>query len=275
MQLNTSTEPRPIARIDHFSANHRADFFGIPVVNLPMHELISEIEGHVLRRESTHIVNLNPYHFLLGRQDAEFKTVCSRGDIVFADGIGIVLASMLHKKGIRHRYTGLDVMVDLCSLSAKKGYTIFLVGGQHGIVDQCASILKLYHPGLRIVGALEPPHVNSIEEFDNETIVRMVNEAGPDILFVALGAPKQEKWIEHYRDKLNVPIMMGVGGSFDIVGGRFPRAPRWMRALGLEWLFRLGIEPRRLAGRYLVGIPRFLLLVVRLKFRSLGDRPSQ
>jgi N-acetylglucosaminyldiphosphoundecaprenol N-acetyl-beta-D-mannosaminyltransferase len=91
---------------------------------------------------------------------------------------------------------------------------------------------------------------------------------------VALGAPKQEKWIETFRDRLTVPIMMGVGGSFDILGGRYSRAPRWMRALGFEWLHRLRMEPGRLAGRYLVGIPRFLLLIVWLKLRSSARRSA-
>ncbi len=261
--------------IEHLLTVHRTDFFGIPVVDLPMADLVSQVEHHLLRRESTHIVNLNPHHFLFAREDHEFGKICASGDIVFADGIGIVFASVLQKKGIRYRYTGLDVMVKLCTLSAEKNYSIFLFGGQNGIVQRCAAHLRQLFPTLKIAGVLEPPNVRDIDEFDNEEIVRLVNETKPDFLFVALGAPKQEKWIEGYRNKLNVPVMMGVGGSFDILGGRFSRAPRWMRALGFEWLHRLRMEPRRLAGRYLVGIPRFLLLVLRLKFRSKPNQPPQ
>jgi N-acetylglucosaminyldiphosphoundecaprenol N-acetyl-beta-D-mannosaminyltransferase len=268
----TKLQPQQISRVNPVVTNHRADFFGIPVVDLPVGDLVSRVEDHLLRRKSTHIVNLNPHHFLFAREDAEFNKICASGDIVFADGIGIVFASVLQEKGIHNRYTGLDVMVKLCALSAEKNYSVFLFGGQNGIVHQCAAHLRQIFPGLKIAGVLDPPNVRNIDEFDNDEIVRLVNETHPDFLFVALGAPKQEKWIERYRSKLNVPIMMGVGGSFDILGGRFSRAPRWMRALGFEWLHRLRMEPRRLAGRYLVGIPRFLLLVLRLKLRS---RPNQ
>ncbi len=233
-----------------------------------MDELVKQVEQRLIRRESTHIVNLNPHHFLIAKNDSEFDQICATGDIVFADGIGIVLASIVLKKHILHRYTGLDVMVKLCTLSAEKHHSIFLLGGQDGIVDQCANYLRERFPSLTIAGVYEPPHVGTIEEFDNNEIVRRINNARPDMVFVALGAPKQEKWIERYRSQLDVPILMGVGGSFDILGGRFSRAPHLMRTFGFEWLHRLRVEPRRLAGRYLLGIPRFILLILRLKARS-------
>jgi N-acetylglucosaminyldiphosphoundecaprenol N-acetyl-beta-D-mannosaminyltransferase len=271
----TTVQLQKISRIDHVITDPRADFFGIPVLDLPMSDLVRKLEHHLLHRESTHIVNLNPHHFLFAREDHEFGKICASGDIVFADGIGIVFASVLQDERVHNRYTGLDVMVRLCALSAEKSYSVFLFGGQHGIVHQCAEHLRQLFPTLKIAGVLEPPNVRDIDEFDNEEIVRLVNETHPDFLFVALGAPKQEKWIERFRNKLNVPILMGVGGSFDILGGRFSRAPRWMRAFGFEWLHRLRMEPRRLAGRYLIGIPRFLVLVVRLKFRSKMNQHTQ
>jgi N-acetylglucosaminyldiphosphoundecaprenol N-acetyl-beta-D-mannosaminyltransferase len=257
-----------IKRIDHLTLNHRVNFFGMPVVDLKMGDLVSQIEDHLVKRESTHIINLNPHHFLIAQRDVEFARIFEGGDTVFTDGIGIAFASHLGGKTIQHRYTGLDLMSNLCALSAEKGYSVFLFGGQHGIVERCAENLQKQFPGLRIAGALEPPHAEDIDEFANHGIIQSINEAHPDLLFVALGAPKQEKWIERYRDRLTVPIMMGVGGSFDILGGRFARAPRWMRAIGLEWLFRLAREPRRLSYRYLIGIPQFIFLILRLKIQS-------
>jgi len=255
-------------RFNHASTDHRVDFFGMPVVDRSIEDVVAQLERHLIHRESTHVVNLNPYHFLLSRDDREFETICATGDVVFADGVGIKFASALQNRHIHHRYTGLDVMLELCTLSAVKGYSVFLFGGQHGIVDDCAAQLRKQLPGLTIAGTFEPPFVEGIEEFDNETIIRTINRSQPDLLFVALGAPKQEKWIERYRDRLDVPIMMGVGGSFDILGGRFSRAPHWMRSLGLEWLYRLLSEPTRLSGRYLLGIPLFVYLILRLKFGS-------
>jgi len=261
-------EIQGIRRIDRASTHHQAGFFGIPVVDVSMGELVARLQVHLLRRESTHVVPFNPHCFVIARNDAKFREICASGDIVFADGVGIKFASLLSSEAIQNRYTGLDVMLELCTLSAVKGYSVFLFGGQHGIVDDCAAQLRKQLPGLTIAGTFEPPFVEGIEEFDNETIIRTINRSQPDLLFVALGAPKQEKWIERYRDRLDVPIMMGVGGSFDILGGRFSRAPHWMRSLGLEWLYRLLSEPTRLSGRYLLGIPLFVYLILRLKFGS-------
>ena len=270
-----ASDIQEIHRINHLGTNHRVDFFGIPVVDIPMGSLLKQVGNHLSRREYTHIVNLNPHYFLLARQDNEFGKICATGDIVFTDGTGIVLASTFRKERIHHRYTGLDLMVQLCAHCQETGLSIFLLGGQHGIVDKCAENLRKLFPGLIIVGTLDPPHVDSIDEFDNEEFVRRVNDAAPDILFVALGAPKQEKWIERYRYRLRVPVTMGVGASFDILGGRFPRAPRWMRSIGLEWLHRLRLEPRRLARRYVLGIPHFLLLTMWLRLSSSRGSPVQ
>ncbi len=273
--MTTSPHKQQTFSLDHQDTNRSVSFFGIPVVDLTMHDLVTRVEHHLLGRQPTHIVNLNPHHFLIAQNDVDFGQICKSGDIVFADGIGIAFASILGDRTIHNRFTGLDLMTDLCRLSAEKGYSIFLFGGQHGIVDRCAENLRSTFPRLRIVGSLEPPLANDVRLFENHGIIRTINEANPDILFVALGAPKQEKWIEHFRGKLSVPIMMGVGGSFDILGGRFSRAPRWMRAAGLEWLFRLATEPTRLAYRYLVGIPRFIALVVQLRLRPRKENASR
>ncbi len=265
---------RSIKSIDHFSTNHRVDFFGIPVVDLTMDDLVAQVESHLVARESTHLVNLNPYHFLIAGQDADFASICRSGDIVFTDGVGILLASRVGQHPIRNRFTGLDLMTRLCEVSSVRGFSVFLLGGTGGMALRCARYLENRFPRLTVAGVYEPPLADSIGEFPNDEIVRSINDASPDILFVAFGAPKQEKWIERFRDRLNVPIMMGVGGSFDILGGRFSRAPRWIRSLGLEWLFRLGTEPRRLAPRYLIGIPRFVAQILRLRFGQSHTHPA-
>jgi len=270
--MTRTSESLKIRFINHLADNHRVDFFGVPVVDLEMDAFLKQVEQHLLRRESTHVVNLNPHHFLIAQRDEQFAQICHSGDIVFTDGIGIKFASVLGDKFIQNRFTGLDLMKKVCALSSERGYSIFLLGGQHGIARQCADSLLREYPSLTIAGVNEPPFADSIEKYNNDEIIRQINVASPDVLFVALGAPKQEKWIEHFRTALQVPILMGVGGSFDIIGGRLPRAPGWMRAAGLEWLFRMGIEPRRLAPRYLIGIPQFILQALRLKLQSATDR---
>jgi len=270
--MTRTLEASKIRFINHHANNHRVEFFGIPVVDIPFHDFLAQLEQHIIRRESTHIVNLNPHHFLIAQKDDEFAEICHSGDIVFSDGIGINFGSILGKKIIQHRFTGLDIMKELTALSADRGYSIYLLGGQDGIGRRCANNLQKEYPSLAIAGVYEPPLANDIGLYDNDEIVRTINAAAPDILFVALGAPKQEKWIERFRTALEVPILMGVGGSFDILGGTFSRAPHWMRKAGLEWLYRLSLEPRRLASRYLLGIPHYLFLVLRLRFRGRKGR---
>jgi len=255
-------------------AGHRVDFLGYPVTDVPIEVLVQEIEQRLVRHQSTHVLNFNPYHFLLARNHPEFRRVCETSDIIFADGVGIKLASSWSSFRIRNRYTGSDVMAQLCALAGRKGYSIFLFGGQDGIAMQCAQRLSRQVPGLRIAGTMEPPYSEDIEAWDNGSIVRTIKRTAPDILFVALGAPKQEQWIDRYRSKLKVPIMMGVGGSFDILGGRFARAPQWMRVAGLEWLYRLGVEPRRLSRRYLLGIPQFIAVVLAMRLGIRGIKSS-
>jgi N-acetylglucosaminyldiphosphoundecaprenol N-acetyl-beta-D-mannosaminyltransferase len=246
-----------------------SDFFGISVFDSSLEELVSRIEENLKDKTSTHIVALNPDGFLISQRDPDFRRILSIAEFVICDGVGILLASRLFsEQEIKHRLVGSGLMMRLCELSASKGHRIFLLGGTEGAAERCASSLQERISNLQIVGIYEPPLVTDERCFDNVEIVERINSRKPDILFVALGAPKQEKWIERHRRELTAPILMGVGASFNFIGGKVRRAPVWMQRVGLEWLFRLLIEPRRLAKRYLIGIPRFFLVTAQLHFRS-------
>lgn len=158
------------------------------------------------------------------------------------------------------RVYGPDLMLALCERSLEKGYRHFFYGGAPGVPERLAERLGARFPGLRVVGTFSPPFRPLTLEED-EKVVRMINGASPDILWVGLGAPKQERWMAEHRDRLRVPVMIGVGAAFDFYAGVKRQAPRWMQRAGLEWLFRLCQEPRRLWRRYLLNIPRFLCLV--------------
>jgi N-acetylglucosaminyldiphosphoundecaprenol N-acetyl-beta-D-mannosaminyltransferase len=250
-------------------APRESDFFGISMFNSSSEELVSRIEENLKTKTSTHIVALNPDGFLISQRDPDFRRILSTAEFVICDGTGILIASRLFsERKIMHRLVGSGLMMQLCELSASKGHRVFLLGGTEGAAERCASSLRKRMPSLQIVGTYEPPLVTNEVHFDSAEIVERINSRTPDILFVALGAPKQEKWIEQHRRNLAATILMGVGASFDFIGGKIPRAPVWMQSAGLEWLFRLLVEPKRLAKRYLIGIPRFFLATARLHSRS-------
>ncbi len=246
----------------------QVDFFGIRVTDAALSDVVTFLGRRIRQRMPTHVVALNPQLFVLSERYEEFQEICRSSELVIADGVGVALAAGCRVNTIPNRYSGMDLMLALCTFAEEHGLSVFLAGGVDSAALRCLKGLHNRFPSLRIVGTFEPPVVDRVEQLEDDAFVHAVNAARPDIVFVALGAPKQEKWIHRNRHKLDASLMLGVGGSFDVIGGLLPRAPRWMRSIGLEWLFRLILEPRRLAGRYLLGIPHFLYLVLRLRFQS-------
>jgi N-acetylglucosaminyldiphosphoundecaprenol N-acetyl-beta-D-mannosaminyltransferase len=157
--------------------------------------------------------------------------------------------------------TGVDLFKALCGRAAKSGLRVYLLGGQPGSAELAARKLQAAYPNLIVAGTYCPAWGFEKDSEQLDAIARVIREAKPHILFVGLGAPKQENWIYEHGLKLGVPVCMGIGGSFEMVGGITRRAPRWMQQLGLEWLFRLVVEPRRLWKRYLIGNAQFMAMV--------------
>jgi N-acetylglucosaminyldiphosphoundecaprenol N-acetyl-beta-D-mannosaminyltransferase len=192
--------------------------------------------------------------------DAEFRSVINQADLAVPDGVPVLWAARLNGAPLLERVTGVDVVEQGAALAAERGYRIFLLGAEDGVAAEAAAELERRNPGLPIAGIYSPPVGPSSDE-ENERMVALVRAARPDILFVAFGAPKQDVWISHHLHQLGVPVCVGVGGTFNFLAGRVPRAPRWMQRRGLEWAYRLRQEPRRLWRRYLVGdLPLFLRL---------------
>jgi N-acetylglucosaminyldiphosphoundecaprenol N-acetyl-beta-D-mannosaminyltransferase len=173
------------------------------------------------------------------------------------------MAARLLGDRLPERVTGVDLFQGLCAESAKHGFRIFLLGGQPGAAEKTAVVLKQRNAGINIAGTYCPPLGFENDMDETVRIIERVRESRPDLLFVGLGVPKQEYWIhKHYRS-LNVALSIGIGGAFDMIAGLKPRAPKWMQNAGLEWLFRLSAEPRRLWRRYLIGNFQFLKIVGR------------
>lgn len=230
---------------------------GIAFAPLTRAEALERIERYVQEGRPRQIVTANLDFARLFRRDPDFRAAIAAADLVVADGMPIVWLARLRGTPLPERISGIDLMDGCAALAARKGYGIFLLGAGPGIAPRAAAALQRRYPGLRVAGALTPPLGAFSPEID-AALVETVRAAAPEMLFVALGAPRQELWLRAHLAELGVPVCIGVGCAFDVLSGRRSRAPRWMQRSGLEWAFRLAQEPRRLWRRYLLGdLPLF------------------
>ena len=229
--------------------------------------LISEIMDRVSQPGTQHIVTANAQFYVLTHRDKEFRRCVEEAEHVCADGMSVVLACRLLGKEHVERITGVDLVPLLCAEGAKRGQSVYFLGGRPAMAARAASLLLERYPGLQIAGSSCPPQGFLSNPTCLQEELAAIKRVNPCIVFVALGAPLQEHFIRRHLKSLGVPIAVGVGGSFEIIAGAVPRAPLWMQNAGLEWSFRLLQEPRRLAMRYLAGNSHFLcyLLVYSLK----------
>jgi N-acetylglucosaminyldiphosphoundecaprenol N-acetyl-beta-D-mannosaminyltransferase len=190
------------------------------------------------------------------QQDAELKEVLQDADLVIPDGIGLVYASKIHQLGLTERVTGIDTMERILKYANNNKKSIFLFGGKPGVADKAAEKMKELYPNIQIKGIRD----GYFKKEEEDKIIDHINEVKPDLLFVALGAPKQEKWIYQNRKILNVKVAMGVGGALDVWAGVSKRAPKIFQQLHLEWFYRLLKEPTRI-GR-MMSLPKFMIKVL-------------
>jgi N-acetylglucosaminyldiphosphoundecaprenol N-acetyl-beta-D-mannosaminyltransferase len=231
---------------------------GVRVDCLDMRETLAVLERKIEANGPAQLVaTVNPEFVMRAQRNSEFRSALERAEVAVADGSGVVWA--LRRQGCpqRDRVTGIDLVSGLAERGATRGWRFFLLGARPGVAAAAAQQLASTFPGLIVAGA-EPGSPRP--EHDLTTVDR-INRARPDVLLVAYGHPKQELWIDRNRERLRVPIAIGVGGAFDFLAGRVRRAPSWMRSLKLEWLWRVLIEPQRV-GRILVAVPIFGLAVL-------------
>jgi N-acetylglucosaminyldiphosphoundecaprenol N-acetyl-beta-D-mannosaminyltransferase len=203
-----------------------------------------------------HVCTINPEFIMIAQQDVNFHNILSRADLCVPDGVGLLWAARQLGSPLPQRVTGSDGVPKIAEAAALRGWKIFLLGAAPGVADQAATILRERHPALQIVGT----HSGSPAPEQEDSIVELVNGSQADILFVAYGAPQQDKWIARNSPRLRVKMALGVGGSLDFIAGVTPRAPLWMRRMGVEWLFRLYLQPTRI-GR-MMRLPRFVIAVL-------------
>jgi len=223
------------------------------------------LRQRLLARMQTFCVAINPEKVYRAKHDPELKRMLDLAQVRLCDGIGVSLASvLLYRKPIA-RCTGVDLFLRLIQMSAEEGFRVFILGASSQANEAGCHALRVMHPGLRLVGQQD----GFFE--DDELVVRKINESGADLLFVAMGSPKQEYWICQHMPQLNARLCMGIGGSLDVVSGTVRRAPAPFRKTGTEWLFRLLSQPSRL--RRQLALPRFALDVLR-ELGSTRNNPT-
>lgn len=243
----------------------KAKILGVDIDHVTMEQAVERISDFVEEPEPHLIVTANSEMVMMANEDPLLYEILNRADLVVPDGIGVVWASRLLKKPLPERVPGVELMEKLLARSAESQWRVFLLGAEPETINLAsANIAKLY-PGINIVGT----HHGFFKHSDHDEILTTIKAARPDILFIALGVPKQEKWAAAHIAELEVPVAIGVGGSFQILAGTVKRAPAWMRSHGLEWLYRLITQPHRI-GRML-ALPRFALRVLVEKFSSGRD----
>lgn len=225
---------------------------GVPVDNLTMPETLDELERFIEIGRATgrshQIATVNADFITNALDDPEVLALLQKTDLNMPDGMPIVWGARLLGAPIRERVAGVDAILHLSERAAQKGYSIYFLGAAPGVAVQAAETIRQTYPGVKIAG-VSSPMIPANAETD-PCILEEIKAARPDILLVALGNPKQEKWIGAYGGQLHVPLMIGVGGTLDLISGHKIRAPKWMRGSGLEWTFRLAQEPKRLWRRY-------------------------
>ena len=222
----------------------------------------SMINDRVTRGEKTSIVAINPEKLFAAHQDLELREILNRPEVGICDGIGAALGVLfLHGKRIP-RVTGVALFQQLIEMCVREGRKAFLLGGSEEVSKEASAKLLIDYPGLKLVGR----HHGYFE--DSQEIVEAINRAQPDIVFVAMGSPKQELWISDYRDLTSVPVFMGVGGTLDVVSGRVARAPAFFQRTGTEWFYRLLSDPAR--WRRQLALPKYVWLLLRYRFGSVG-----
>ncbi|MEI6067586.1 MAG: WecB/TagA/CpsF family glycosyltransferase [Methylococcaceae bacterium] len=242
-------EPRPTPPMLHF--------WGVDIVNTSMSEALDWIEGRIRQKQKVLLAFVNPDCLNIAYTNTAYRGILQGADRVLPDGIGINVGCRMLNESLLANINGTDLFPRLCERAAKSRYGLFLLGGLPGIAELTAQAMQQRYPDLIIAGV----HDGYFTSEQESQVIETINNSGAAILLVGFGVPKQELWLARYRELLKPIVCLGIGGLFDYYSGRIPRAPVWMREIGLEWTWRLLQEPGRMWRRYIIGNPLFLYRV--------------
>lgn len=239
----------------------RIKFLNTNIDNLTMEEALERIDELIKKGNPSYVVTPNVDHIVKLERDEEFQEVYRNADLILTDGMPLLWISKFKKNPIKEKVSGSDLFPKVCELAAQKGYKVFLLGAAEGIADKAALNLKNKYNGLNIIGTYSPSYGFETKPEEIQYIIDKIRSAKPNILAIGLGAPKQEKFIYKYKDSLNVPVSLAIGASIDFEAGNIKRAPLWMQNFGLEWLYRLLREPKRMFKRYLIDDLKIIKII--------------
>lgn len=241
----------------------RIELLGCPMDVASMSETVQVIDDSIARNTFTQHVVVNVAKIVNMQTDVQLDASVRECDIINIDGMGVVLGARILGHDVPERVAGVDLFHELLAMSARQGYSVYLLGAQDAVVGETARrVLQLY-PRLKLAG-----YHHGYFWDDEQAMVDKVRESGAQLLFVAITSPKKENFINKWRDQLGVTFVMGVGGTFDVVAGKVKRAPLWMQSYGLEWLYRVIQEPRRMWKRYLVTNTKFAWMLLEAKLKG-------
>ena len=243
----------------------RMKFMNTEIDNLTMEEALDAMDGLIKQKKSAYVLTPNVDHLVQLERGGPLCDVYKEADLIVADGKPLIWISQWYGTPIKEKISGSDLFPRLCEVAAQNGYTMFFLGAMEGVAAKAAENLKARFPGLKVAGTYSPPYGFEKDEAELAKIGDMIHAAAPDILIVGLGCPKQELFIYNNRKKLGVPLSLGLGASLDFEAGNIKRAPAWMSNHGLEWLFRITQDPKRLAKRYLIDDMKILGMALKYK----------
>lgn len=237
------------------------NILGIGISAISLDEAVQQMAAWIEKR-SRHYVNVCTVHTVMeSHRDPALQRIINESGLSTPDGMPLVWLCRFHGHNTVTRVYGPDLMLAFCEASVARGYRHFFYGGAPGVAQELAANLQSIYPGLKVAGTHSPPYRN-VGAMEDPAVINAINTAQPDVIWVGLGTPKQDFWVSQHRPLLHAPVLTAVGAAFDFHTGRVPQAPSWMQRSGLEWLFRLMQEPGRLAYRYLIYNPLFVMHVL-------------
>ena len=246
----------------------RMRFMNTEVDNLTMSEALQAIDELIKADDCSYVVTPNVDHIVQLETNKELQDVYANASLILTDGKPLIWISKMYKTPIKEKISGSDLFPLLCEMAGKKGYKMFFLGAAEGVAAKAASNLMKRYEGLDVVGTYSPPFGFENDEEEMNKIKDMIHTAKPHILIVGLGCPKQEKFMYHHCRELGVPVSLGLGASLDFEAGNVKRAPKWMADHGLEWLFRITQDPKRMAKRYLIDDVKIFRLAFKYRNKS-------
>ena len=268
--LRSAPEPEQVA----LPEVHTREILGLPIAMTDYDRAMDVMDAMIARRERGYVCAVAVHAVMVSQSDPEMHRAVSGSTLTVPDGMPLVWAANVLGESLPNRVYGPELMRRYNKRCAEKRHRVWLYGGRdQGSLVQLALRMRQDNPGIDIVGGYSPPFRPLTSE-EEDALVDRINASRPDVLWVGIGVPKQEKWMARMRERLDVPVMCAVGAAFDFHAGRISMAPSWMQERGLEWTYRIAQEPRRLLPRYLYFNPRFLLAFARQYLRERAWRPK-